>query len=259
MGAAKARAAILVGRAGRLVGANVKGVVRVGSYIRTVAQGRRALVTGADHAGKLLPCRVAMPSMARCRRRSLTRQFPSCRGPAGPAVIKSVPPTETTFASSAGQGPHLLDDHVELSPDAAKKKKVPLRCHLFEVRVKRGCIRRRPAPRAANAGGQRAMGSHGAHDGRIRRADVHHQARQRRRPCRSPASYQASGSVSSQESPEAESTQDVLVPSVDRSVIGTLLVWPIVRKVRGQISQVECLHTRTVRGFGRRLMSAVPP
>src|SRR5208283_5940463 len=35
-------------------------------------------------------------------------------------VVRSVPPTETTFASSAGQA-SLLDDQVELSPEAAKK------------------------------------------------------------------------------------------------------------------------------------------
>jgi len=35
-------------------------------------------------------------------------------------VVRSVPPTDTTFASSAGQASFLLD-HVELSPDAAKK------------------------------------------------------------------------------------------------------------------------------------------
>ena len=42
-----------------------------------------------------------------------------CHGPPGLAVIKSVPPTETIFASSAGQA-SLLDDQVELSPDATK-------------------------------------------------------------------------------------------------------------------------------------------
>src|SRR5580658_9804371 len=41
-------------------------------------------------------------------------------GPAALAVVRSVPPTETTCASSAGHA-SLLDDHVELSPDAAKK------------------------------------------------------------------------------------------------------------------------------------------
>ena len=35
-------------------------------------------------------------------------------------MLKSVPPTETTYASSAGQA-SFLDDQVELSPDAAKK------------------------------------------------------------------------------------------------------------------------------------------
>ena len=36
------------------------------------------------------------------------------------AVTKSVPPTETTYALSAGQA-SLLDDQVEESPEAAKK------------------------------------------------------------------------------------------------------------------------------------------
>src|SRR5580692_2966391 len=36
------------------------------------------------------------------------------------AVVRSVPPTETIFASSAGHA-SLLADHVELSPEAAKK------------------------------------------------------------------------------------------------------------------------------------------
>ncbi len=42
------------------------------------------------------------------------------QGPAALAVTRSVPPTETTFASSAGQA-SLLADQVELSPEAAKK------------------------------------------------------------------------------------------------------------------------------------------
>src|SRR5208282_822107 len=41
-------------------------------------------------------------------------------GPAALEVVKSVPPTETTFASSAGQA-SFDADHAELSPDAAKK------------------------------------------------------------------------------------------------------------------------------------------
>jgi hypothetical protein len=40
-------------------------------------------------------------------------------GPAALAVTRSVPPTDITFASSAGHA-SLLADHVELSPDAAK-------------------------------------------------------------------------------------------------------------------------------------------
>src|ERR1700756_5954724 len=41
-------------------------------------------------------------------------------GPPALAVTRSVPPTETTLASSAGQA-SLLEDQVELSPEAAKK------------------------------------------------------------------------------------------------------------------------------------------
>ncbi len=44
------------------------------------------------------------------------------QGPPALAVIRSVPPTETTCASSAGQASELPDAfQVELSPDATKK------------------------------------------------------------------------------------------------------------------------------------------
>src|SRR5271170_128640 len=42
------------------------------------------------------------------------------QGPAALEVVKSVPPTETTLASSAGHA-SFLDDQVESSPEAAKK------------------------------------------------------------------------------------------------------------------------------------------
>ena len=42
------------------------------------------------------------------------------QGPAALEVVKSVPPTETIFASSAGQA-SFDADQAELSPDAAKK------------------------------------------------------------------------------------------------------------------------------------------
>ena len=42
------------------------------------------------------------------------------QGPAALEVVKSVPPTETMFASSAGHA-SFDADHAELSPDAAKK------------------------------------------------------------------------------------------------------------------------------------------
>jgi len=49
-----------------------------------------------------------------------THAVSDCHAPPAPAVTRSVPPTETTLASSAGQASLLLD-HVELSPEAAKK------------------------------------------------------------------------------------------------------------------------------------------
>jgi hypothetical protein len=42
------------------------------------------------------------------------------QGPAALEVVRSVPPTETIFASSAGQA-SFDEDQAELSPDAAKK------------------------------------------------------------------------------------------------------------------------------------------
>jgi len=49
-----------------------------------------------------------------------TQAVSDAQGPAALAVTRSVPPTETTLASSAGQA-SLLDDQVERSPEAAKK------------------------------------------------------------------------------------------------------------------------------------------
>ena len=48
-----------------------------------------------------------------------TQPVSDFQAPPAPAVTKSVPPTETMLASSAGHA-SLADDHVELSPDAAK-------------------------------------------------------------------------------------------------------------------------------------------
>jgi hypothetical protein len=42
------------------------------------------------------------------------------QGPAALEVVRSVPPTETIFASSAGQA-SFEEDQAESSPDAAKK------------------------------------------------------------------------------------------------------------------------------------------
>jgi hypothetical protein len=49
-----------------------------------------------------------------------TQAVSDFQGPPALAVLKSVPPTETTYALSAGHA-SFLDDQVELSPDAAKK------------------------------------------------------------------------------------------------------------------------------------------
>lgn len=84
-------------------------------------------------------------------------------GPAALAVVRSVPPTDTTYASSAGHA-SFLDDQVELSPEAAKKF---WPCgQLLEVRIECAGIRRRPAPRAADSGGQGVVRRHrGSRDG----------------------------------------------------------------------------------------------
>jgi hypothetical protein len=42
------------------------------------------------------------------------------QAPPAPVVVRSVPPTDTILASSAGQA-SLEEDHAESSPDAAKK------------------------------------------------------------------------------------------------------------------------------------------
>src|ERR1700733_8834814 len=49
-----------------------------------------------------------------------THAVSAFHGPAALAVVRSVPPTDTTLASSAGQA-SFLRDQVELSPEAAKK------------------------------------------------------------------------------------------------------------------------------------------
>jgi hypothetical protein len=49
-----------------------------------------------------------------------TQAVSDFQAPPALAVIRSVPPTETTNALSAGQA-SFLDDHVEASPEAAKK------------------------------------------------------------------------------------------------------------------------------------------
>ena len=50
-----------------------------------------------------------------------TQAVSDAHGPAALAVVRSVPPTETTLASSAGHASVSLLDQVELSPEAAKK------------------------------------------------------------------------------------------------------------------------------------------
>src|SRR5215831_9564841 len=49
-----------------------------------------------------------------------THAVSEAHGPPALVVVRSVPPTETTLASSAGQA-STRRDHVELSPEAAKK------------------------------------------------------------------------------------------------------------------------------------------
>jgi hypothetical protein len=127
----KAGAAILVGRAGGLVSADVEGEVRVGRDIRAVAIGGRALVAGVDHARELLPRGESRSCPARCRRRYPTQAVSDFQAPPALAVVRSVPPTETILASSAGQASFLFD---QVEAVARRREEVlALRRHLLEV------------------------------------------------------------------------------------------------------------------------------
>src|SRR5579871_238063 len=142
-------------------------------------------------------------------------------GPPALLVVKSVPPTETTLASSAGHASFLVD-HVELSPDAAKKF-----CPCAAIFRKYGSsvegsagVHPHEHPIVVGSGLCVVMAlmiavsldptyiTRLANPGAIPNACV----------------MSSVCSVSSQRPPARESTQLVLVPSVESNVIGTVLV-----------------------------------
>src|SRR6202167_1994473 len=144
-------------------------------------------------------------------------------GPAALAVVRSVPPTDTTCASSAGQA-SLLDDHVELSPDAAKKF-----CPWAAIFSKYGSsveasagVHPHEHPMVVGSGLcvvmalMMAVSVEPMYITRLERPGAMPMAWVMSRVC----------SVSSQSPPALESTQEVLVPSVESRVTGTLLVCP---------------------------------
>ncbi len=102
-GRGKAGSAVGVGGAGGLVGADVEGEVGVGGNVRAVAIGGGTLVGGGDDAGELSARRewrlsgLMPPPLS-------TQAVSELQGPPALAVTRSVPPTVTTLASSAGQG-----------------------------------------------------------------------------------------------------------------------------------------------------------
>src|SRR5450432_600342 len=152
-----------------------------------------------------------------------THAVSDMHGPAAPVVIKSVPPTETTYGSSAGQA-SLLADQVEASPDAVKKF-----CPCTAIFLKNG---------------SRTIGSTGVHPHEqpivvgsglcvvialiIAVSDDPTYTTRLASPGAMPSACVMSSvcSVSSQRPPATESTQATLVPSVENSVTGTVLVWP---------------------------------
>src|SRR5580692_10383037 len=139
------------------------------------------------------------------------------------AVVRSVPPTETIFASSAGHA-SLLADHVELSPEAAKKF-----CPCADIFSKYGSsveasagVHPHEQPMVVGSGLcvvmalMMAVSVLPTYTTRLASPGAMPMACVMSRVC----------SVSSQSPPARESTQDVLVPSVESRVMGTLLVWP---------------------------------
>ena len=102
-----------------------------------------------------------------------TQAVSDCQGPAAPEVMRSVPPTETTKASSAGQASFLRRPGGVVA--GCGEEVLALSGHLLEVWVERAGIGRRPAPGAADGGGQRVVGGHGADDGGVAGSDVHDQ------------------------------------------------------------------------------------
>jgi hypothetical protein len=69
--------------------------------------------TGVCHEGIAMPSGETPPPLS-------AQAVSDAQGPPALAVVRSVPPTETIFASSAGQA-SFDEDQAELSPDAAKK------------------------------------------------------------------------------------------------------------------------------------------
>src|SRR5271155_5069180 len=143
------------------------------------------------------------------------------QGPPALAVTRSVPPTETIFASSAGQA-SFLDDQVEESPEAAKKfwpcaaifskygssvvGSAGVQPHEQPIVVGKGLCVVMAEMIAVSV--EPTYITRLASPGAIPRACV----------------MSSVCSVSSQRPPARLSTQEVLVPSVESRVMGTVLV-----------------------------------
>src|SRR5580704_4736531 len=143
--------------------------------------------------------------------------------PPAPLVTRSVPPTETTLASSAGHASLRLDQ-VEASPDAVKKF-----WPCAAILLKKGSsvvgsagVQPHEQPIVVGSGLwvvmalMMAVSVEPTYMTRLARPGAMPMACVMSRVC----------SVSSQSPPARVSTQEVLVPSVERTVTGTLLVWP---------------------------------
>src|SRR5271168_3911594 len=137
------------------------------------------------------------------------------------AVTRSVPPTETTNALSAGQA-SLLFDQVDESPEAAKKF-WPCAAIFWKYGLSvlgSAGVQPQEQPMVVGSGLLVVMAlmiAVSTDPMYITRLDS---------PGAMPIAWVMSSvcSVSSQSPPALESTQDVLVPSVESRVIGTLLV-----------------------------------
>ena len=176
------------------------------------------LIAGCCHEGIAIPSGEIPPPLS-------DQAVSELHAPPAPVVIRSVPPTDTTYALSAGQASFFVDQ-VEASPDAAKKF-----CPCADIFWKYGFnvlasagVQPHEQPIVVGSGLCVVMAL------MIAVSVFPMYTTRLASPGAMPSAWVMSSvcSVSSQLLRAlglVAATQLVLVPSVDNKVIGTLLVW----------------------------------